>query len=645
MSDPNENHVDEEDEEEHGLTGKELGLEGVGNMDVFENSMCMYCHGTGKTRVLIHKVPYFREIVISSFRCDDCYDSNTEVGFGGEIQIQGCKYTLEMKSEDDLNRQLIKSDSAAVRIAELDLEIPPGTQKGEISTIEGFLRTAAKNLGISQESRMEQNAAVGAQVAQVISGLTMMAMGDKFPFSIVVDDPAGNSFIQNPCAPHKDPNMSTTYYQRTPEQSIALGLQPEKGDYRDDSDSNFAALATGAGFGKRAPPTASAAVSGASGGMTDAQRVVKAEEDVLGRTEAVSLPSYCPNCGQNGESLTALTDIPHFKEVIIMSFTCKVCGYRNNEVKGGGAIPSKGTQITLTVACEADMHRDVLKSDSCAVNIPCVELEMQNGSLGGTYTTVEGMMDKIIKNLTEGNPFAVGDSSTNNHSEREEVRTTKSKFRTFLANLASLGRGDMFPFDIVMRDPLGNSFFSPRIGLETAPVDDAQLTFLDFKRSWDEDEQFGLNDINTRDFETGVDYHDGEEVLPDRLTHILPKSIDHPHEFAKGMEDSQSGGVYRGKVDGAVSQEGFLKMEDDEDGAEAEAEKEKEEMEEVEVGAESAAGSETPATANADADADAGFEPSAVWVGVRPGFAFKRGAQGQGYYTDVSIAESVDLVD
>jgi hypothetical protein len=104
------------------------------------------------------------------------------------------------------------------------------------------------------------------------------------------------------------------------------------------------------------------------------------------------------------------------------------------------------------------------------------------------------------------------------------------------------------------------------------------------------------------------------------------------------MEDSQIGGVYRGKVNGAVSQQGFLKLDDDEAGAEAEKEKE-----EMEAEAEGVAGSETPVTA--DADADVGFKPSAVWVGVRPGFAFKRGAQGQGYYTDVSIAESVDLVD
>lgn len=40
-----------------------------------------------------------------------------------------------------------------------------------------------------------------------------------------------------------------------------------------------------------------------------------------------------------------------------MAFDCQQCGYRNSEVKGGGAIPSLGTVVRLTVTCEADLKR------------------------------------------------------------------------------------------------------------------------------------------------------------------------------------------------------------------------------------------------------------------------------------------------
>jgi zinc finger protein len=80
------------------------------------DSMCMQCGGTGVTRYMIHKIPYFRELVISSFDCNDeeCGEHNNEVTFGGEIQMQGCAFTLEVLEQKDLDRQLIKSDSASV---------------------------------------------------------------------------------------------------------------------------------------------------------------------------------------------------------------------------------------------------------------------------------------------------------------------------------------------------------------------------------------------------------------------------------------------------------------------------------------------------------------------------------------------------
>jgi ZPR1 zinc-finger domain len=44
-----------------------------------------------------------------------------------------------------------------------------------------------------------------------------------------------------------------------------------------------------------------------------------------------------------------------------MAFTCPNCGYKSNEVKGGGAVPPKGTVHTLTARTQSDFSRDVLK--------------------------------------------------------------------------------------------------------------------------------------------------------------------------------------------------------------------------------------------------------------------------------------------
>ena len=47
-------------------------------------------------------------------------------------------------------------------------------------------------------------------------------------FDIILDDPAGNSFIENPFAPKDDPFITKTTYLRSPMQDLALGLQPSK---------------------------------------------------------------------------------------------------------------------------------------------------------------------------------------------------------------------------------------------------------------------------------------------------------------------------------------------------------------------------------------------------------------------------------
>jgi zinc finger protein len=44
-----------------------------------------------------------------------------------------------------------------------------------------------------------------------------------------------------------------------------------------------------------------------------------------------------------------------------MSTNCDRCGYRDNEVKSGGAISEKGKRITLRVEDREDLSRDILK--------------------------------------------------------------------------------------------------------------------------------------------------------------------------------------------------------------------------------------------------------------------------------------------
>ena len=46
-------------------------------------------------------------------------------------------------------------------------------------------------------------------------------------FTLVLDDPAGNSYIETPAESHeKDPLLRLEHYERTPEQAEGIGLLP-----------------------------------------------------------------------------------------------------------------------------------------------------------------------------------------------------------------------------------------------------------------------------------------------------------------------------------------------------------------------------------------------------------------------------------
>jgi zinc finger protein len=60
----------------------------------------------------------------------------------------------------------------------------------------------------------------------------------------------------------------------------------------------------------------------------------------------------------------------------------------------------------------ADINRDIFKSETCYFEIPEIDLTLQPGTLGSMYTTIEGIMTKIVEHLEESNPFGAGDSAT-----------------------------------------------------------------------------------------------------------------------------------------------------------------------------------------------------------------------------------------
>ena len=77
----------------------------------------------------------------------------------------------------------------------------------------------------------------------------------------------------------------------------------------------------------------------------------------------------CMMCPAEGETKMCVVQIPHFKETVLMVFSCASCGYRNTEVKAGGAISPVGKIHEVHVISSIDLNRDVLKVPPISIGL------------------------------------------------------------------------------------------------------------------------------------------------------------------------------------------------------------------------------------------------------------------------------------
>ena len=404
-----------------------------------------------------------------SFYCEHCKFKNNEIQPAGEIQEQGSKYTFKLSRLEDLERQVVKSDTAVLRIEDLEIEVPAG--RGRLTNMEGILSEVLKDLESGQKLRNKEDPELYKKIDDVVQPLIKMLIGGRFPFTVSLNDPAGNSWIEpSPTDSKTSGRYIHTQYPRTPEQNAALGLGETSREENGSSAEMVPQLQSGDG-----------------GGMEDV-------EILEGQT--YDLPVYCPGCTKPAHMLVQMVNIPHFKQVIISTTLCEACGYKTTDVKTGGEVPKHGKKIWLHVKDAKDLERDILKSDTCLLKIPECRVEVTPGTMGGRFTTVEGLVTQVRDDL-KGSIFDIGEDETPTDSMRSE---TKEEWSKFFAQLDKAIKGEI-QYTILMEDPLGNSYCQ-LLDLDESG-NDPKVKTQEYERTEEEEEELGITDMRTRLNEKG----------------------------------------------------------------------------------------------------------------------------------------------
>ncbi len=434
--------------------------------------------------MLLTKIPHFHDVILMSFRCQHCGYENVDVQSAGQIQEKGVRYTLVVNDRRDLDRATMVSDTATFSVKEFEIEKQPSS--GQISSVEGMLMKMVQDLNHGQEDRKGDDPETWMKISRVIENIMLVVRGDS-PATIILDDPAGNAWLER--LPTDTGNKwIRELYERTPEQNTMIGI----GVAED--------LANNDGAPEAIPDEGLAGIKGLS--MTD--------DGFL-----YSLQIQCPGCTKPTVLNYHMMDIPHFKQVVISATNCAHCGYRTNDVKTGGEVPDKGQRIWLEVRDPADLRRDILKSETCALRIPECEVEVVPGTMGGRFTTVEGLLTQVRDDLHK----TVFNCAPDDEEAADSIpQETKEVWERFFRQLDKAIKGDI-KYTVVLEDPFANSYVQNL----NSPDPDPQIRIEEYDRTAEEEEELGLADMKTHLGADGEYVREILDVAKRALASTVPK--------------------------------------------------------------------------------------------------------------------------
>lgn len=146
-----------------------------------------------RLRSLEMELPYFGDAIQTTLVCTACGYRH------GDLLLtrhrEAIRITLRVAREEQLSDRVARSSSATIRIPELEAAMEPGPRaEAFVSNVEGVLR---RFLGIVQGQEAVADArsrrATLARVRRRIEGM----IEGKEPFTFVIEDPTGNSDVQD----------------------------------------------------------------------------------------------------------------------------------------------------------------------------------------------------------------------------------------------------------------------------------------------------------------------------------------------------------------------------------------------------------------------------------------------------------------
>lgn len=174
------------------------------------------------------------------------------------------------------------------------------------------------------------------------------------------------------------------------------------------------------------------------------------------KEQAIDIP--CPICGAEGSvfMLTHIDEIPYFGEHTQVTILCHACNWRQTDF-----IPAEGKKAggwSMLIDDEEKLRARVVRSSSCTVSIPELDLQVNPGSSSTGYVSnVEGVINRFQEIINMVERDLVAQFATANDGEKDELMTQMASLQNMTLTLQNIGQHDAESITLELLDPHGHS--------------------------------------------------------------------------------------------------------------------------------------------------------------------------------------------
>ncbi len=162
-------------------------------MNLTTNAPCPVCSVEMQFCWETVEIPHFGETMVIAGVCDCGFRHSDTILL---TQKEPVRFTLPVTSMEDLDARVIRSSSGTLRIPELGVDIEPGfSSESYISNVEGVLDRILGVVGFATRSAREAESPESISKGEEILEKINLAKAGRFPLTLILEDPLGNSAI------------------------------------------------------------------------------------------------------------------------------------------------------------------------------------------------------------------------------------------------------------------------------------------------------------------------------------------------------------------------------------------------------------------------------------------------------------------